>query len=70
MATRKRRVRASDLPTKIVRAPDGSRLHMKVVQADSASLAHDLLAAFQSNVRRIKAEQRRRNIGAADSAQA
>ncbi len=66
----KRKVRPSDLPTKIVRAPDGTTLRMKVVQADSPSLPHDLLAAFQSNVRRIKAEQRKRNGGVGDPAQA
>jgi hypothetical protein len=50
----------SDLPTKRVRSVDGSVVQMKVVQADSPTFAHDLLAAFRSNVRRIKEEQRKR----------
>ena len=49
-----------DLPTKIVRAADGTIVRMKVVQSDSKTLELDLLAAFRSNVRRIRAEQRKR----------
>ncbi|QXQ07738.1 hypothetical protein KX816_06955 [Sphingosinicellaceae bacterium] len=49
-----------DLPTKIVRAADGTVVRMKVVQSDSKTLELDLLAAFRSNVRRIRAEQRKR----------
>lgn len=60
MATRPPKVRASDLPTKIVQAPDGTKVHLKVVQSDSPTLALDLLAAFRSNVRRIKDGQRKR----------
>ncbi len=62
MATQLKTVRPSDLPTKRVRAPDGTVVQMKVVQSDSDTLAEDLLAAFRSNVRRIKAEQRKRGV--------
>lgn len=62
-------VRPSDLPTKRVRSRDGSVVQMKVVQSDSATLAEDLLAAFRSNVRRIKAEQRKRDRASQDTAQ-
>ena len=55
-----KKVLPSDLPTKRVVAPDGSVIQMKVVQANSPTFAEDLLAAFRSNVRRIRAEQRRR----------
>lgn len=54
MAT-KADVSPSKLKTKRVRAPDGSIVQMKVVQSDSATLELDLLAAFRSNVRRIRA---------------
>ena len=54
-----------NLPTKIVRAADGTVVRMKVVQADSPTFDHDMLAAFRSNVRRIRAERRKRT-GAAD----
>lgn len=54
-------VRPSDLPTKRVKAPDGSIIAMKVVQSESPTLPHDLLAAFRSNVRRIKADQKARS---------
>lgn len=69
MSIAKPKVRPSDLPTKRVRAPDGSIVNMKVVQADSATLAEDLLAAFRSNVRRIKDERRRRGSAPADATQ-
>ena len=52
MASTPPRVRPSDLPTKRVRAPDGTEVRLKVVQSDSESLPYDLLAAFRSNVRR------------------
>lgn len=65
-----KQVRPSDLPTKTVRAADGTVVRMKVVQSDSPTLGQDLLAAFRSNVRRIKAEQRRRRDGSPDAAQA
>ncbi|WP_271300757.1 hypothetical protein [Sphingomonas sp. CV7422] len=68
--TKPKPVRASDLPTKRVRAPDGTVIHMKVVQADSATFAQDMLAAFRSNVRRIKSEQRKRARAEQDAAQA
>ena len=48
-----------DLPTKIVRSADGTIVRMKVVQSDSATLGEDLLAAFQSNVRRIRSRRRK-----------
>lgn len=63
MASRATKIRPSDLPTKRVRAPDGSVIQMKVVQADSPTFAQDILAAFRSNVRRIKEEQRKRAHG-------
>lgn len=63
-------VRPSDLPTKRVRAPDGTIVQMKVVQSDSDTLALDLLAAFRSNVRRIKTEQRKHDRADRDAAQA
>ncbi|MBA4747994.1 MAG: hypothetical protein H2056_04710 [Sphingopyxis sp.] len=63
MATRVTKIRPSDLPTKRVRAPDGTFIQMKVVEADSPTFAQDLLAAFRSNVRRIKDEQRKRASG-------
>lgn len=66
MATQLKTVRPSNLPTKRVRAPDGTIVQMKVVQSDSETLGEDLLAAFRSNVRRVKAEQRKRR-GADDA---
>lgn len=57
-----------DLPTKIVRAADGTIVRMKVVQADSKTFSQDFLAAFRSNVRRIRADQRRRAGGPEKSA--
>jgi len=50
----------SDLPTRTVRSADGTIVRKKVVQADSMTFAQDLLAAFRSNVRRARAEQRKR----------
>lgn len=70
MATQLKTVRPSDLPTKRVRAPDGTVVQMKVVQSDSPTLGEDLLAAFRANVRRIKAEQRKRARAESDAAQA
>ena len=63
-------VRPSDLPNKRVTAPDGTVLQMKVVQADSPTFAEDMLAAFRSNVRRIKDDQRKRARAAQDAPQA
>lgn len=40
-------------------------LSVKVVKADSDNLEGELLAAFQSNVRRLKAERRKRGAAAA-----
>jgi hypothetical protein len=68
--TKLKKVLPSDLPTKRVTAPDGSVIRMKVVQADSPTFAEDLLAAFRSNVRRIKTEQRKRARAVEDAAQA
>lgn len=48
-----------DLPTKIVRSADGTIVRLKVVQSDSATLGEDLLAAFQSSVRRIRSRRRK-----------
>lgn len=64
-----KQVRPSDLPTKRVTAPDGTVVRMKVVQSESATLGQDLLAAFRSNVRRIKDDQRRQRHVAQDPAQ-
>lgn len=64
-----KQVRPSDLPTKRVTAPDGTVVRMKVVQSESPTLAQDLLAAFRSNVRRIKEDQRRQRHVAQDAAQ-
>ncbi|MEK7342357.1 MAG: hypothetical protein AABZ73_00860 [Pseudomonadota bacterium] len=52
--------RPSDLPTKWKRAPNGEMIAVKVVQSDSETLEYDLLAAFRSNVRRLKRERRER----------
>ena len=60
MSNRPKKVRPSDLPTKRLRAPDGRLLSVKVVKADSDNLEGELLAAFQSNVRRLKDERRKR----------
>lgn len=67
--TKPKDVRPSDLPNKRMRAPDGTVVQMKVVQADSPTFAHDILAAFRSNVRRIKAEQKRQSRVIEDTAQ-
>lgn len=48
-----------DLPTKTVRSVDGTVVRLKVVQSDSATLGADLLAAFQSSVRRIRSRRRK-----------
>lgn len=53
-------VRPSDLPTKNVRSSDGTVVRVKVVQSESRTLPYDLLAAFRSNVRRIRDERRGR----------
>jgi hypothetical protein len=58
-------VRASDLQTKRVRAPDGSLVAVKVVQSDSDTLEADFLAAFRSSVRRVRDQRRGRSIDAA-----
>ena len=65
-----KKIRPSDLPTKRVTAPDGSVIQMKVVNAESPTLAADLLAAFRSNVRRIRDERRTRTRDDQDSPQA
>lgn len=64
----RRTVDPDDLPTKVVRAPDGSTITMKVVQADSPTFGDDFLAAFRDNVRRIRREQQRLGIADADDA--
>ena len=53
-----KKVRPSDLPSKTVRSADGQTLTVKVVSSSSDTLEDDLLAAFQSNVRRVRNEQR------------
>lgn len=60
-----KKVRPSDLPTKRVRAPDGTVVQVKVVQSSSDNLEAEFLAAFQSNVRRVRAERRERESLAA-----
>lgn len=52
-------VSPSDLPTEKVLLGDGTFIEKKVVQVNSPTFAQDMLAAFQWNVRRIRAEQRR-----------
>ena len=69
MSRRSKKVRASDLPTKRVTAADGTVVQVKVVQAASPTLAQDLLAAFRSNVRRVREERRDRARVDQDSAQ-
>jgi hypothetical protein len=53
------KIRPSDLPTKTVRGREGKVVRVKVIQSESPTLAYDILAAFRSNVRRIKEVQRR-----------
>lgn len=60
MASKAPKIRPSDLPTKKMRAPDGTLYSMKVVQSDSLTFGLDLQAAFRWNVSRIRAEQRKR----------
>lgn len=59
MAT-KAEVRPSDLPTRIYRMADGTIVRKKVIQSNSPTLAEDILAAFRSSVRSIRADQRKR----------
>lgn len=66
MSTR-HNIRPSDLPTKTVRGADGKVVRMKVVQSESPTLPYDLLAAFRSNVKRIKANRRKQARVAADA---
>jgi len=61
MRSRRHETRPGELATKTVRAPDGELVRMKVVKADSKTLPEDLLAAFRSNVRSIRASRRRSN---------
>lgn len=70
MAKKANMIRPSDLPTKVVRNHDGTTIRMKVVQSESPTLPYDILAAFRSNVRRIKTEQRARARADADTPQA
>lgn len=66
----RRATRPSDLPTKRVLAPDGSTITMKVVQAESPTFGDDFLAAFRANVRRIRADDRKRGLDASDAPEA
>ena len=70
MSDKVKKVRASDLPTKRVTAPDGTTVLVKVVRSNSPTLGADLEAAFRSNVRRIRDERRNRQRVAHDAAQA
>jgi hypothetical protein len=70
MASKAPKIRPSDLPTKIVYGSNGEKVRMKVIQSESPTLAYDLLAAFRSNVRRIKQNQRKRARATNDSAKA
>lgn len=63
------KISSRDLPTKVVRASDGTIIRMKVVQSDSETLPYDLLAAFRSNVRRITTERRKRARAAKNDAE-
>ena len=60
MSSKIKKVRPSDLPTKRVRAPDGTLVSVKVVKSDSSTLGLDFLAAFQSNVTRVRAQQKQK----------
>lgn len=62
---KKQEVRASDLQTKRVRSPGGKWISVKVVKSDSETLEADLLAAFRSNVRRVRDDRREREMNAA-----
>lgn len=70
MSNKPRKVRPSDLPTKRVRAPDGTIYTMKVVKSDSPTLGLDLVAAFQSNVKRIRMERRNKDRVGKNAAEA
>lgn len=70
MSKKLKTIRASDLPTKRVTAPDGTVIQMKVVRADSPTFGLDLQAAFRANVRRIRDERRDRQRVVEDTAQA
>ena len=61
MASKAHKIRPSDLPTKMVRSANGETIKLKVIQSESPTLANDLLAAFQSNVRRITTERRKQS---------
>lgn len=65
MSKQLKTVRPSDLQTKRIRAPDGSMVSVKVVQSDSDTLEADFLAAFRSNVRRVRDARRERIVNAA-----
>ena len=64
MSKRSKKIRPSDLPTKRVRGPDGRMISVKVVRSESDNLEGELLAAFQSNVRRVRDERRERGANA------
>lgn len=66
MSERAKPTKASDLPTKTVRGPNGKFIRLKVVKSDSPTLGRDLLGAFKSNVRRVR--EVRRKGDAADPA--
>lgn len=52
-----KKIRPSDLPTKRVKSPDGDWVAVKVVNSSSDHLEAELLAAFQSNVRRVRRQR-------------
>ena len=56
-----------DIPFKTVEGPEGRKVRVKVVQAESKTLASDLLAAFRSNVRRVREDKRRAENADADT---
>lgn len=68
MSKKLKKVRPSDLPSKRVRAPDGRLVTVKVVNSDSPTLGLDLLAAFQSNVKRVRTKQRLTERAGTDAA--
>jgi hypothetical protein len=59
-------IKPTRLPTRTYRLADGTVVRKKVIQSNSPTLAEDILSAFRSNVRTIRAEQRKRARDAAE----
>lgn len=49
----------TSLSSKTITAPDGSKVKISTVDADSPTFSHDLTAAFKRNVARARQENRR-----------